>query len=50
VLHRVVISMTVVGPICGYVAMLYALMQTIVLIDHAYFQKSGDLDDFIVDL
>jgi hypothetical protein len=38
-LHRMIISMTVAGLICGYVAMLYALMQTIVLIDHSYFQS-----------
>jgi hypothetical protein len=38
-LHRMIISVTVAGLICRYVAMLYALMQTIVLIDHSYFQS-----------
>jgi hypothetical protein len=38
-LHRVIVSMTVVGLVCGYVAMLYALMHVIVLIDHSYFQS-----------
>jgi hypothetical protein len=30
---------TVAGLVCGYVAMLYAVMYTIVLIDHSYLQS-----------
>jgi hypothetical protein len=37
--HRLLISMTITGLICGYVAMLYALMRIVVLVDHTYFQS-----------
>jgi hypothetical protein len=38
-LHRLIVSMTVAGLVCGYAAMLYALMYIISLIDHSYFQS-----------
>jgi hypothetical protein len=31
--------MTIAGLVCGYVAMLYAMMRIVVLIDHFYFQS-----------
>jgi len=31
--------MMITGLICGYVAMLYAMMRIVVLIDHSYFQS-----------
>ena len=34
---RLFISMTIVGLLCGYVAMLYALMRILMLMDHSYF-------------
>jgi hypothetical protein len=36
-MHRLFVSMTVVGLFCGYMAMLYALMRMVALIDHSYF-------------
>jgi hypothetical protein len=36
-MHRLFVSMTVAGLLCGYMAMLYALMRIVVLIDHSYF-------------
>jgi hypothetical protein len=36
-MNRVFVSMTVVGLLFGYLAMLYALMRMLVLIDHSYF-------------
>jgi hypothetical protein len=36
-MHRLFVSMTVAGLLCGYMAMLYALMRILVLIDHSYF-------------
>jgi hypothetical protein len=36
-IHRLFVSMTVAGLLCGYMAMLYALMRIVVLIDHSYF-------------
>ncbi|HEY7320268.1 MAG TPA: hypothetical protein VIE89_22080 [Candidatus Binatia bacterium] len=35
-MHRLFISMTIAGLFCGYVAMLYALMRIVMLVDHAY--------------
>jgi hypothetical protein len=37
--HRMLVSMTIAGLVCGYVAMLYAMMRIVVLIDHSYFQS-----------
>ncbi|HEX9273041.1 MAG TPA: hypothetical protein VGA01_12585 [Candidatus Binatia bacterium] len=36
-IHRLFVSMTVAGLLCGYAAMLYALIRIVVLIDHSYF-------------
>jgi hypothetical protein len=36
-IQRLFVSMTVVGLLCGYMAMLYALMRIVALIDHSYF-------------
>jgi hypothetical protein len=36
--HRLLVSMTIAGLVCGYLAMLYAVMRIVVLIDHSYFQ------------
>jgi hypothetical protein len=38
-LHRLIVSMTVAGLVCGYAAVLYALMYMISLIDHSYFHS-----------
>jgi hypothetical protein len=37
--HRLMVSMTIAGLVCGYVAMLYAFMRIVVLIDHSYFRS-----------
>jgi hypothetical protein len=37
IMQRLFVSMTVAGLLCGYMAMLYALMRIVVLIDHSYF-------------
>jgi hypothetical protein len=37
--HSLLVSMTVAGLICCYVAMLYAFMRIVVLIDHSYFRS-----------
>jgi hypothetical protein len=36
-IHRLFVSITVAGLLCGYMAMLYALMRIVVLIDRSYF-------------
>jgi hypothetical protein len=36
--YKMLVSMTIAGLVCGYVAMLYAMMRIVVLIDHSYFQ------------
>jgi hypothetical protein len=33
------VSMMIAGLVCAYVAMLYAMMRIVVLIDHSYFQS-----------
>jgi hypothetical protein len=37
--HRLLVSMTIAGLVCGYVAMLCAVMRIVVLIDHSYFRS-----------
>jgi hypothetical protein len=36
-MNRLFVSMTIAGLVCGYMAMLYALVRIVVLIDHSYF-------------
>jgi hypothetical protein len=37
--YKMLVSMMIAGLVCGYVAMLYAMMRIVVLIDHSYFQS-----------
>jgi hypothetical protein len=37
--YKMLVSMAIAGLVCGYVAMLYAMMRIVVLIDHSYFQS-----------
>jgi hypothetical protein len=37
--YKMLVSMTIAGLVCGYVAMLYAMMRIVVLIDHSHFQS-----------
>ena len=36
-MHKLFVSVTVAGLVCGYVAMLYALVRVLVHIDNSYF-------------
>jgi hypothetical protein len=36
IMHKLIVSMTIAGLVCGYMAMLYAVMRIVVLIDHSY--------------
>jgi hypothetical protein len=36
-MHKLLVSMTVAGLVCGYVAMLYAFIRIVAIIDHSYF-------------
>jgi hypothetical protein len=38
-MHKLLVSVTVAGLICGYIAMLYAFIRIIVLVDNSYFQS-----------
>jgi hypothetical protein len=40
-MHKLFVSMTVTGLVCGYVAMLYAFIRMVVIIDHSYFLSLG---------
>ena len=35
-MHKLFASVVIVGLVCGYVAMLYALIHIVVLLDHSY--------------
>ena len=37
--HRLIVSMMIAGLVCGYMAMLYAVMRIVILIDHSYFRS-----------
>ena len=37
--HKLFVSVTVAGLVCGYVALLYALIHIVIRIDHSYFQS-----------
>ena len=34
--HKLFVSVIIAGLICGYAAMLYALIHIVVLLDHSY--------------
>jgi hypothetical protein len=38
-MHKLFVSVTLAGLVCGYVAILYALIHTVVLLDNSYFQS-----------
>jgi hypothetical protein len=37
--QKLLVSIMIAGLVCGYGAMLYAVMRILVLIDHSYFQS-----------
>jgi hypothetical protein len=37
--HKLLVSIMIAALVCGYGAMLYAVMRIVVLIDHSYFQS-----------
>jgi hypothetical protein len=38
-MHKLFFFVTAAGLVCGYLAMIYAVMYIIILIDHSYFQS-----------
>ena len=38
-MHKLFVSVTITGLVCGYVAIVYALIRIVVLLDNSYFQS-----------